>query len=67
LNRRPLGVAGVHLHKLAGEQGRLVAAGAGPDLDDHVLVVVRVAVDKLRPDLLRELLYLLLGLPRLAA
>src|SRR4028119_292730 len=60
-----LGVAGVQRHERAGEDGGLVAAGAGPDLDDHVLVVVRVAVDKLRPDRLRELLYLLLRLPRL--
>ena len=30
------GVAGVHLVQVAGEQGRLVAAGAGPDLDDEL-------------------------------
>ena len=56
LEAQPFGVAGVHLHQLAGEQGGLVAAGAGPDLDDHVLVVVRVAVYELGPDLLGQLL-----------
>ncbi len=30
-----LGVAAVHLEQVAGEQGRLVAAGAGADLDDQ--------------------------------
>ena len=35
-----LGPAGVHAVGVAGEQGGLVAAGAGPDLDDHVLAVV---------------------------
>ena len=39
----PLGVADVHPVELRGEQGGLVAAGAGPDLHDHVAVVVRVA------------------------
>ena len=38
-----LGVALVHPKELGGEQGRLLAAGSGPDLDDHVLVVVRIA------------------------
>ena len=39
----PLGVAQVHPEQLAGEQRGLLAAGAGPDLDDHVAVVVGVA------------------------
>ena len=58
LDREPalLGVAGQHLVEVAREQGRLVAAGAGPDLDDHVLVVVRVALDHRQADLLLELL-----------
>ena len=38
-----LGVAHVHPVQLGGEQGGLVAAGAGPDLEDDVAVVVRVA------------------------
>src|SRR6266550_1610062 len=37
-----LGIAGVHPEKLAGEQGRFVATGAGPYLHDHVAVVIRV-------------------------
>ena len=51
-----LGVAGEHLVEVAGEQRRLVAAGAGADLDQHVLVVVRVALDHRQADLLLELL-----------
>ena len=51
---RALGVAGVHAVQVAGEQRGLVAAGAGADLDDDVLVVVRVALDHLQPDLLLE-------------
>ena len=39
----PLGVAGVHPEQLGREQRRLLAAGAGADLDDDVPVVVRVA------------------------
>src|SRR4029078_12170630 len=39
-----LGVAGQHLVEVAGEQGRLVAAGAGADLDEHVLVFGWVTV-----------------------
>ena len=38
----PLGVAQVHAQELGGEQRRLVAAGARPDLDDDVAVVVGV-------------------------
>src|SRR5215218_9476794 len=41
-----LGPAGVHAVEVTGEQGGLVAAGAGPDLDDHVLVVVGVLGDQ---------------------
>ena len=39
----PLGVAQVHPQQVAGEQRRLLAALARLDLDDHVLVVGRVA------------------------
>ena len=64
LEAEAVGVAGVHVVELAGEEGRLVAAGAGPDLDDDVLVVVRVAVDELGPDALGEVFDPLLGVPR---
>ena len=50
-----LRVAGEHLEQVAGEQGRLVATRAGADLDDHALVVVRVALDHRQADLLLEL------------
>ena len=50
-----LGVAGEHLEEVAGEQRRLVAAGAGADLDQHVLVVVGVALDHRQADLLLQL------------
>ena len=49
-----LGVADEHLVEVAGEQRRLVAAGPGADLDDHVLGVVGVALDHRQPDLLFE-------------
>ena len=49
-----LGVADQHLVEVAGEQRRLVAAGPGADLDDHVLGVVGVAFDHRQPDLLFE-------------
>ena len=49
-----LGVAGQHLVEVAGEERRLVAAGAGADLDDHVLLVVRVPFDHRQADLLFE-------------
>jgi len=39
---RQLGEAGVHAEQVGGEQPRLVAARAGPDLEDDVLLVVRV-------------------------
>ena len=37
----PLGVARVHPEEVAGEQRRLVAAGAGADFEEHVALVVR--------------------------
>jgi hypothetical protein len=37
-----LGVARVHAQQVAGEQGRLVAAGAGPDFQERVAHVIRV-------------------------
>ena len=52
LEAEAVGVAGVHLVELAGEEGGLVATRAGPYLDDNVLVVVRVAIYELGPDLL---------------
>ena len=55
LEAAPLGVARQHLVEVAGEQRRLLAARAGADLDDHVLVVGRVALDHREPDLLLEL------------
>jgi len=58
LGREPtqLGVASEHFEEVAGEQRRLVAAGAGADLDDHVLGVVGVTLDHRQPDLLFQLL-----------
>ena len=41
-----LGVAAVHAVEVAGEEGGLVAAGGGADLDDDVLVVVRAFRDE---------------------
>ena len=55
LEAAPLGVAGEHPVEVAGPQAGLVAAGAAADLDDHVLVVVGVALDHREPDLLLEL------------
>src|SRR5665647_611070 len=51
-----LRVARVHARQVAGEQRRLVAAGAGADLDDHVLGVVGVAREHAYADLFAELL-----------
>ncbi len=39
----PLGIAGIHPEQVGGEQRRLLAPGAGTDLEDHVAVVVRIA------------------------
>src|SRR5215210_1736574 len=61
LEAETIGVAGVHLVELAGEEGGFVAAGGGPYLEDHILVVVRVAVDELGPYLLGQLLDSLLS------
>ncbi len=47
----PLGVALVHPEHVAGEERGLVAAGAGPDLEQDVLVVVRVLRDQEEGDL----------------
>ncbi len=44
LEVQTVSVPGVHLEEFAREKGRLIAAGSGPDLQDNVLVVVRVAV-----------------------
>ena len=51
----PLGVAVEHPVEVARPQPGLVAAGAALDLDDHVLVVVGVALDHRQADLLLEL------------
>ena len=56
LESEPLGVAGEHPIQVAGPQPGLVAARAGADLDDHVLVVVRIPLDHHQPDLVLELL-----------
>src|ERR671921_2190723 len=56
-------VAGVHVVELASEEGGLVTASAGPDLDDDVLVVVWVAVDELGPDALGDVFDPLLSIP----
>src|SRR5918997_2325232 len=61
LEAEAVGIAGIHLVELAGEEGGLVATSAGPYLDDDVLIIVRVAVYELGPDLLGQLLDLLLG------
>ena len=55
LEAAPLGVAGEHPVEVAGPEPGLVAAGAALDLDDHVLVVVGVALDHREADLLLEL------------
>ena len=61
LEAPPLGVAREHPVDVARPQAGLVAAGAGADLDDHVLLVVGVALDHREPDLLAEHLH---ALPR---
>ena len=54
-----LGVAGVHAEEVGREERGLVAAGAGADLEDRVLLVVRVLGDEQQPDLRFELRALL--------
>jgi hypothetical protein len=50
-----LGVAGVHAEQLGREEGGLVAAGAGADLEDDVALVVRVLRDQLEAEPLLDL------------
>ena len=52
----PLGVPLVHPEQVPAEEGGLLPAGAGPDLQDHVLVVVGVLRQEQQLQLLRELL-----------
>ncbi len=59
------GVADVHAHDLAGEQRGFVAAGAGADLHEDVLVVVRVLRLEQDLELLFERLLLLFELGQL--
>ena len=61
LKAQPFGVLGEHPVEVARPQPGLVAAGAALDLDDHVLLVVRVALDHRQADLLLELLDPLAG------
>ena len=44
----PFGVAGVHAVEVGGEERGFLAALAGADLDDDVLLIERVARDELR-------------------
>src|SRR5918998_288808 len=67
LEPEPLGVAGEHAEQVTRPQAGLVAAGAAADLDDHVLVVVRVGLDHREADLLLELLDPLAGGAQLVA
>src|SRR5262249_7101218 len=53
-----LGVAVVHPVELLGEERRLVAARAGPDLEKDVLLVVRVLREEQRLELALEPLHL---------
>ena len=57
-----LGVAGVDVQEVAGEQRRLLAAGRRADLDEGVAVVVGVGLDQGLADLRLELRDLALGL-----
>ena len=61
LEAAPFGIAAQHPVEVAREQARLLSPGARPDLDDHVLIVVRVGLDHREPDLLLELVETLLG------
>ena len=58
LEAPPLRVLGEHAVQVAGEQRRFVAPGASPDLDDHVLVVERIALHHREAQLLGDLLHL---------
>ena len=49
-----LGVAVVHAEQLGGEEGGLLAAGTGPDLEDDVAVVVGVARQQLEPQVRQQ-------------
>ena len=51
-----MGITGVHPRQVGGEERRLVAAGAGADLDDHVFVVAGVAGEHAHADLFAELI-----------
>ena len=53
----PLRVAREHPEEIAREERGLVAAGSRPDLDDHVLRVVRVVLQHRETQLLLELLH----------
>jgi hypothetical protein len=55
LEAAPLGVAGEHPVQVGREEAGLLAAGSGPDLDDHILLVVGVGLDHREADLLFEL------------
>ncbi len=48
------GVGGEHVVDVAREERRLVAAGAGPQLDDDVALVVGVALDERQAQLLLD-------------
>ena len=50
----PLGIGREHAVDVAREERRLVAAGAGPQLDDDVAAVVRVALDEREPQLVLD-------------
>ena len=54
LPARALGVAGVHLEQVLGEEVGLLAPLGAPDLHDHVLVVVGVAGQQQHPQLVGQ-------------
>src|SRR6185437_1967864 len=56
LEAQALRVAGEHPVEVAGPEPGLLATGAALDFDDHALLVVRVALDHRKADLLLELL-----------
>ena len=56
-----LGVPGQHPVQVARPQPGLLATGPGPDLDNHVLVIVRIPLDHREPDLLGKRVDLLAG------